>query len=287
MYYSAGLLSKRDIYPDHKVCVLKGEEAKAPREKKERTKNVTKRKKKTKSQEKEGENKTVTIKNEPGTSGTSNEKANEEMHGVVASIKKEPVDFGDAGDFSLESDADETDGLGLFENMTEPGSALQSPSPLHSVSPSPHSPCPHPSPKGKKKRGEKGEKGERKGKSKKEKGPPSVKSLIAQRRKLWLTIAKKEISKVFFFFLFFYIIDLIFAIVDAKSVSSSQASKARVNNHKEELVSCKRAATGCMRVCRLRAMQSQKAMKEIVWRAKRLTREMQSYWKRYDRVEKV
>lgn len=42
-----------------------------------------------------------------------------------------------------------------------------------------------------------------------------------------------------------------------------------------------------MRVCRLRAMQSQKAMKEIVWRAKRLTREMQSYWKRYDRVEKV
>ena len=42
-----------------------------------------------------------------------------------------------------------------------------------------------------------------------------------------------------------------------------------------------------MRVCRLRAMQSQKAMKDIVWRAKRLTREMQSYWKRYDRVEKV
>lgn len=42
-----------------------------------------------------------------------------------------------------------------------------------------------------------------------------------------------------------------------------------------------------MRVCRLRAMQSQKAMKEIVWRAKRLTREMQAYWKRYDRVEKA
>lgn len=27
-------------------------------------------------------------------------------------------------------------------------------------------------------------------------------------------------------------------------------------------------------------------MKETVWRAKRLTREMQSYWKRYDRVER-
>lgn len=27
-------------------------------------------------------------------------------------------------------------------------------------------------------------------------------------------------------------------------------------------------------------------MKETVWRCKRLTREMQAYWKRYDRVER-
>ena len=27
-------------------------------------------------------------------------------------------------------------------------------------------------------------------------------------------------------------------------------------------------------------------MKEVIWRSKRLTREMQSYWKRYDRVER-
>nr|CAD7459847.1 unnamed protein product [Timema tahoe] len=33
-------------------------------------------------------------------------------------------------------------------------------------------------------------------------------------------------------------------------------------------------------------MQSQKNMKETLWRAKRLTREMQAYWKRYDRVER-
>lgn len=33
-------------------------------------------------------------------------------------------------------------------------------------------------------------------------------------------------------------------------------------------------------------IQSQKNMKETIWRAKRLTREMQSYWKRYDRVER-
>jgi len=33
-------------------------------------------------------------------------------------------------------------------------------------------------------------------------------------------------------------------------------------------------------------IQSQKNMKETIWRAKRLTREMQTYWKRYDRVER-
>lgn len=33
-------------------------------------------------------------------------------------------------------------------------------------------------------------------------------------------------------------------------------------------------------------MLSQKNMKETVWRAKRLTREMQTHWKRYDRVER-
>lgn len=27
-------------------------------------------------------------------------------------------------------------------------------------------------------------------------------------------------------------------------------------------------------------------MKETIWKAKRLTREMQAYWKRYDRVER-
>ena len=33
-------------------------------------------------------------------------------------------------------------------------------------------------------------------------------------------------------------------------------------------------------------VQSQKNMKENVWRAKRLTREMLTYWKRYDRNER-
>ena len=123
---------------------------------------------------------------------------------AVTTVKKEPVDFADSGDFSLESDGDDADGLGLFENVNDTGSVIQSPSPVPSMSPTALSPSPHTSPKGsgpsKKKKDkshrEKKEKGEKKGKSKKEKGPPSVKALIAQRRKLWLLTCKKEISKV-------------------------------------------------------------------------------------------
>ncbi|KZS13079.1 DNA helicase INO80 [Daphnia magna] len=268
MYYSAGLLSKRDIYPEHKSSILKNEELKSEIDKKEKmipkeTKLIRRKKKKTNDEEKESEMKILNVKVEPGTPGPSNLETKDildvPLKSMVATVKKEPIDFPETADFSFESDVEESGGL--FRNVIETGSGLQSPSPVPSLSPTPFSPSPQPSPKGKKKKDRiKKEKVEKKGKSKKEKGPPSVKALIAQRRKLWLLICKKEISK---------------------------ASKARMNNHKEELVSCKRAATGCMRVCRLRAMQSQKAMKEIVWRAKRLTREMQSYWKRYDRVEKV
>lgn len=264
MYYSAGLLSKTDIYQEHKLSVLNGEEPKISKEKKDKGNTTKKRKKKPKGEDKvlESKNLLSQVKAEPGTSGGSQETKEILTNSTTATVKKEPVDFADSADFSLESDGDEQDRLGLFENVNETGSVMQSPSPVPSMSPTPHSPSPsHMSPKGKKKKERsKKEKAEKKAKSKKEKGPPSVKALIAQRRKLWLLTCKKEISK---------------------------ASKARINNHKEELVSCKRAATGCMRVCRLRAMQSQKAMKEIVWRAKRLTREMQAYWKRYDRVEKV
>lgn len=84
-------------------------------------------------------------------------------------------------------------------------------------------------------------------------------AIAARRRKLWQLMAKKELGKI-------------------------QRSKA--TNHKEILSSCKRVATLCMKTFRQKAMQSQKNMKETVWRAKRLTREMQGYWKRYDRVER-
>lgn len=204
MYYSAGLLSKKDIYPEHKSSILKSEESRSGREKKEKsnvkeTKPIRRRKKKTKSDETESEIKITSVKIEPGTPGPSSlepkDTADMASKSISTVVKKEPVDFSETAEFSFESDVEESGGL--FGNVIETGSGLQSPSPVPSISPTPHSPSPHPSPKGKKRKERiKKEKGEKKGKSKKEKGPPSVKALIAQRRKLWLLICKKEISKV-------------------------------------------------------------------------------------------
>lgn len=84
-------------------------------------------------------------------------------------------------------------------------------------------------------------------------------AIAARRRKLWIIMAKKELGKV---------------------------QRAKSNNHKEIVSSCKRISTLCMKTFRQKAMQSQKNMKETLWRAKRLTREMQGYWKRYDRIER-
>lgn len=84
-------------------------------------------------------------------------------------------------------------------------------------------------------------------------------AMAARRRKIWQIMSKKEIGKL---------------------------QRAKVNNHKELVTGAKRVATLCMKSMRQKAMQSQKVMKETMWRAKRLTREMQTYWKRYDRVER-
>uniref|UniRef100_A0A182QXK5 Chromatin-remodeling ATPase INO80 n=1 Tax=Anopheles farauti TaxID=69004 RepID=A0A182QXK5_9DIPT len=80
-----------------------------------------------------------------------------------------------------------------------------------------------------------------------------------RRRKMWQLMAKKEVGKL---------------------------QRAKANNHKDTITNCRRVAVLCMRVARQKAMQSQKLMKDTVWRAKRLTREMQVYWKRYDKVER-
>ena len=80
-----------------------------------------------------------------------------------------------------------------------------------------------------------------------------------RRQRLWVSIMKKEVNK---------------------------AGKARSYNIKEKLGNAKRLAAACMRVQRLRAMESQRSMKEAFWRAKRLTREMQAAWRKQEREEK-
>lgn len=89
--------------------------------------------------------------------------------------------------------------------------------------------------------------------------PKTPEQMAAMRRRLWQLMAKKELGKV---------------------------QRMKVNNHKEALINYKRMATVCQKIGRQQAVQSQKAMRETVWRAKRLTREMQGYWKRFDRVER-
>ncbi|XP_033207713.1 chromatin-remodeling ATPase INO80 [Belonocnema kinseyi] len=97
------------------------------------------------------------------------------------------------------------------------------------------------------------------GRGRKKHNNKSPEVMALRRRKIWIMMSKKELGKV---------------------------QRAKINNHKEMLISCKKVAQHCMKYWRQKAMQSQKNMKETIWRAKRLTREMQSYWKRYDRVER-
>lgn len=87
----------------------------------------------------------------------------------------------------------------------------------------------------------------------------SPEALTARRRRHWLLLAKKELGKV---------------------------QRARTATHREVMLQRKRLATLCCKHWRHVAMQSQKNMKETVWRCKRLSREMQAYWRRYDRAER-
>lgn len=87
----------------------------------------------------------------------------------------------------------------------------------------------------------------------------SPEALTARRRRHWQLLAKKELGKV---------------------------QRARTAAHKEVALQKKRLAALCCKHWRQVAMQSQKNMKETVWRCKRLSREMQAYWRRYDRAER-
>lgn len=84
-------------------------------------------------------------------------------------------------------------------------------------------------------------------------------AMAMKRRRLWVALSKKEIAR---------------------------AQKQKVNAHKEMLTNAKRFASACQREVRRNALASQKACKDTGGRARRLTREMMLYWKRYEKVEK-
>ncbi|KAJ8378134.1 hypothetical protein AAFF_G00247720 [Aldrovandia affinis] len=87
----------------------------------------------------------------------------------------------------------------------------------------------------------------------------TVEQLNARRRKVWLTIAKKENPKAF-------------------------KQKASARNFVS--TNAKKLAQQCMREVRRGALQAQKSCRETLPRARRLTKEMLLYWKKYDKVEK-
>ncbi|XP_063758516.1 chromatin-remodeling ATPase INO80 isoform X4 [Eleginops maclovinus] len=87
----------------------------------------------------------------------------------------------------------------------------------------------------------------------------TIEQLNARRRKVWLSIAKKEIPKNF---------------------------KQKTSAKNLVLTNAKKLAHQCMREVRRAAIQAQKNCKETLPRARRLTKEMMLYWKKYDKVEK-
>ena len=103
-------------------------------------------------------------------------------------------------------------------------------------------------------------KGQKLAKRVKEKKTPSIEQLNARRKKLWVAIVKKEIGR---------------------------AHKARNVAQKERIVNGKKLAMQCMKVVRQRVLASQRSAKEAQAKAKRLTKEMLSHWRQYDRIEKA
>nr|XP_032821163.1 chromatin-remodeling ATPase INO80 [Petromyzon marinus]XP_032821164.1 chromatin-remodeling ATPase INO80 [Petromyzon marinus] len=87
----------------------------------------------------------------------------------------------------------------------------------------------------------------------------TLEQLGQRRRRAWLTVAKKDIPK---------------------------AAKQKSSAHNNILTNAKKLAHQCMREVRRASIQTQKNCKETLPRARRLTKEMLLYWKRYEKVEK-
>uniref|UniRef100_UPI00358F80CD chromatin-remodeling ATPase INO80 isoform X2 n=1 Tax=Myxine glutinosa TaxID=7769 RepID=UPI00358F80CD len=87
----------------------------------------------------------------------------------------------------------------------------------------------------------------------------TTEQLDARRKRFWLSIIKKDIPK---------------------------AVKQKSSAHNNILTNAKKLAHQCVREVRRSALQAQKNCKETIPRARRLTREMLLYWKRYEKVER-
>ncbi|OCT58042.1 hypothetical protein XELAEV_18002705mg [Xenopus laevis] len=87
----------------------------------------------------------------------------------------------------------------------------------------------------------------------------TLEQLNARRRKVWQMIVKKELPKAY---------------------------KQKVSARNLLLTNSKKLAHQCMREVRRAAIQAQKNCKETLPRARRLTKEMSLYWKKYEKVEK-
>lgn len=85
-------------------------------------------------------------------------------------------------------------------------------------------------------------------------------SMNLKRRRLWVALSKKEITR---------------------------AQKQKMNAHKEMLTNAKKLASACQREVRRSALGAQKAGRDVAGsRGRRLAREMSLYWKRFEKVEK-
>ncbi|OWK62683.1 DNA helicase INO80 [Lonchura striata] len=115
----------------------------------------------------------------------------------------------------------------------------------------------------------------------------SIEQLNARRRKVWLSIVKKELPKV-------SLANGSRSVTMPENEIANQLSgdltlrayKQKASARNLFLTNSKKLAHQCMREVRRAAIQAQKNCKETLPRARRLTKEMLLYWKKYEKVEK-
>lgn len=131
---------------------------------------------------------------------------------------------------------------------------------------------------------------------------PTPEQLASRRRRLWVSLSKKEIPRVNNYKTDVYnpwlssLLDCCKSNLKVFKVDTfinctclflpTQEQKKKAAARKEMLACLKKVAKEGQKESRRQALQSQKLMKEGVVRARRLSKEMMVYWKRFEKVEK-